>query len=252
MKGLTPIITVLIIVVVATSMVTLFWVFVSGMFVNLKATGDTQVNQSTGTLSSCVRVDSVSGNKIYVRNCGSGVIIPGNVNVFLDDSIMNVTVENISVDELECSEADEDSPISVVCPAGYTIKSIESSIYVNASSQTYCANQDTGAYCSRYCDYADSCLGGSSCSFTADNGACGGDPCPNTYKKLVLSVNCNANVTQDAIGKDEVGTFDLSSTSGISVGYHTLRVSTDRGTTDVSIEAYSNSGIVSLRPVRYE
>ncbi|MFH1229262.1 MAG: LamG-like jellyroll fold domain-containing protein [Candidatus Aenigmatarchaeota archaeon] len=106
-----------------------------------------------------------------------------------DDSSSNFN-SGVVVNTGSCSLAAENSQITVSCPAGGVISSVESSVYVDGSSPASCSNPDPSGYAYRYCDYANSCLDQSICSFYASNTNCGGDPLFGFTKNLILKVDC--------------------------------------------------------------
>ena len=97
MKGLAEIINVLLIVIVGISLVSIMWLFVFSTFDTLKSSGDSTLNTSVGTLSSCMRIESLSGNNIYIRNCGSGYITNTTISAYLDDMPLKFSMSNISL-----------------------------------------------------------------------------------------------------------------------------------------------------------
>ncbi len=86
--------------------------------------------------------------------------------------------------------------ISLNCPSGSFISSIERADYVNADSQ-YSCTQSGRVSCIGRCSAPNiegsperSCMGQPGCSFAVGNAVCGGDPCPGRQKKLIFNVNC--------------------------------------------------------------
>jgi len=50
-------------------------------------------------LSGCLKIDAVSGNKIYLRNCGKGVITNNSLSVFIDDVKVGHSLTEIGEDQ---------------------------------------------------------------------------------------------------------------------------------------------------------
>jgi len=101
MKALTPIVTVILILLMAIAMVILLWVFVSETFTSLTSSGESTVGETLVTISSCMKIESVLGNQVYVRNCGEGVITEDTLGVYLDDVSLGVTMNPNIINEDE-------------------------------------------------------------------------------------------------------------------------------------------------------
>lgn len=109
-----------------------------------------------------------------------------------------------------CGTAPEHSITSVSCPAGQTITSVSFASYGTPTGTC-------GAFKTSSCNASNStsvataaCVGKSSCSITADNGAFG-DPCPGSQKALDLQVQCGGGTATDA-GAVDSGTKTDSGT----------------------------------------
>lgn len=70
---------------IIVALASLFWVFSSTMFSSITQTGTSSISHLTDVMSSCMKIDSIYQNKIYLRNCGQGVITNDTINVYLDD-----------------------------------------------------------------------------------------------------------------------------------------------------------------------
>ncbi|MFW9853018.1 MAG: LamG domain-containing protein [Candidatus Thorarchaeota archaeon] len=93
MKALTPIITAVIIILIALVLVALLWIFVFETFSSLRTSGESTVEETLVTISSCMKIDSVIGNKIFVRNCGPGSITEDTLEIYLDDIPLGVAMD---------------------------------------------------------------------------------------------------------------------------------------------------------------
>ncbi len=67
--------------------------FLSSMFAGTAETTSQQIEQQLGAMSSCMQLDGVSFDKVYVRNCGSGSLY--NFSVYVDGE--NIAVTNSPV-----------------------------------------------------------------------------------------------------------------------------------------------------------
>jgi len=92
MKAVTQIIAVIIIISLSIALVALFWIFISGTFTSLTSSGESTVGETLVTISSCMKIESVSGNKVFVKNCGEGSITEDTLNVYLSDIPFNFTM----------------------------------------------------------------------------------------------------------------------------------------------------------------
>jgi hypothetical protein len=97
MKGIAQIVGVIMVIIIGVGLVSL----VSGLFFNtfntIEGSGDATVNSSMETLSSCMRAESVSGNLVYLRNCGSGIVTKDTVGVYIDDASMTASTPTNSI-----------------------------------------------------------------------------------------------------------------------------------------------------------
>ncbi len=233
MKAVSQIITLVIIIVIAISLVTLLWLFISEYYISLTSSGESTINETLIVLSSCMKIDSVSGNKLFLRNCGKGSITEDTLKVYLDEEPVDFSMDPSIY---KCSNADEYSTITVSCPNGLVISSIEDSVYVDRDSPASCSNPDPAGYsCNGYCYYADNCIGKNSCSFDVINDNCV-DPCPGQGidKKLILNVGCGGKTIID---EDEVGTVTLYDLWGLSLGEHLLKATNPKATAEMLVES---------------
>lgn len=102
MRGISTIIELLLILLVLTSLATLFWMFTSGTIKELTLSGTQRTEKTREILSTCMVVDSANGNNIYIKNCGDGVIVNKSLGVFLDGERIefNMTPESIKKGEI--------------------------------------------------------------------------------------------------------------------------------------------------------
>ncbi len=85
MKAVSPIITVILILLILSAIIILFWAFLSDLFSETTERGETEVTHLTETISSCMKIESMSQNKLYLRNCAEGVITNSGLNVYIND-----------------------------------------------------------------------------------------------------------------------------------------------------------------------
>ncbi len=93
MRAITPVFSVLLIVVLSVTMVSILWLFMTGALNSLTSTGTSTVSESMTTISSCMKIESVYGNSVSLRNCGNGVITGDTLSVYIDDIPLGVVYE---------------------------------------------------------------------------------------------------------------------------------------------------------------
>ncbi|NIM46644.1 MAG: hypothetical protein GTN40_00580 [Candidatus Aenigmarchaeota archaeon] len=140
MRGLSAIVTLLLVLLILIFLTTLFWLFTFGTVKELTESGTERTTRTREILSTCMIVDSIHKNNIYIKNCGSGVIVNDSLNVFLDDEPLefNMTPETIrkgeigtiTVDILGISIGDYDLKISN--PSLQIVQRVESLLHNSA------------------------------------------------------------------------------------------------------------------------
>lgn len=94
MRAITPVFSVLLIIVLSVAVVGFYWLFVTGTFNLLAWSGTSTVNESMTTISSCMKIEAVYGNQVSIRNCGKGVIALNSLSAYLDDVPLNIFSTN--------------------------------------------------------------------------------------------------------------------------------------------------------------
>jgi len=82
MKGITAIITVILLLLIAVVMVGFAFTFFQGIFDTTSASAEAQVQQTSNQLGKAIRIDSAAGVNAYIRNVGSVDILIGEVSVY--------------------------------------------------------------------------------------------------------------------------------------------------------------------------
>ena len=93
--------TVIIIITITIALMALFWLFISGTYTSLTSSGESTVSGTLVTISSCMKIESVSGNKVYVKNCGEGSVTNDTLKIYLNDVPLNFTMSPTIVSEDE-------------------------------------------------------------------------------------------------------------------------------------------------------
>ncbi|MBI5346993.1 MAG: type IV pilin N-terminal domain-containing protein [Candidatus Aenigmarchaeota archaeon] len=92
-KGITPVIAIVLLLMITIAIVGFSFTFLSGMFQTTTETTGKQIAHQLGAMSSCMQIDSIYGNNVYIRNCGSGSLY--NFSVYVDGK--NIAVQNPSL-----------------------------------------------------------------------------------------------------------------------------------------------------------
>ncbi len=95
-KGLTAIVAVVLLLMIGVSSAVLFYLFSSSTQSQaqsmVKTTTIEQTERMKEQATTCVRIENVVGNKIFLRNCGAGIINNETISVYLDSIPLDVTV----------------------------------------------------------------------------------------------------------------------------------------------------------------
>lgn len=90
---------IVLIIVIVIAIVSLFWTFSTEIFTSLTETGETQMTHITEVMSSCMRIEFASQNKINIKNCGTGIITNDSLHVFIDDKEFDYFMSPESITE---------------------------------------------------------------------------------------------------------------------------------------------------------
>jgi hypothetical protein len=102
MRGISAVIQLILILFIIITLAALFWLFTSGTIKSLTSSGTERTEKTREILSTCMIVDSVSKNKIYIKNCGHGIIANDSLNIYIDDEPLrfNMTPETVKKGEV--------------------------------------------------------------------------------------------------------------------------------------------------------
>lgn len=92
MRGVSAIIELLLITLLLISLVSLLWLFTSGTINVITRSSTNQTQRTQEIFSTCMIVDSIKGNTVYLKNCGYGVIVNDSLGVYLDDMSLRYTM----------------------------------------------------------------------------------------------------------------------------------------------------------------
>jgi hypothetical protein len=83
MKGISEFVLSLLLILILVSTITIVWLYYYGYLKFIESNSDT--SQLGESLSSCMKIDSMSANKIYIKNCGNGVINNVSLAIYIDE-----------------------------------------------------------------------------------------------------------------------------------------------------------------------
>lgn len=101
MKSVSTIIAIVLIMIILVALVSLFWLFASNLFTSMTQTGTASTTHMTESMSSCMKIESSVQNKIYLRNCGHGLITNNSLNIYLDDDPFGFNMTPSSINDGE-------------------------------------------------------------------------------------------------------------------------------------------------------
>jgi hypothetical protein len=95
MRGVSQIVLMLLILVIAIFSISVLWLSFYGIFGKTASAGNTSALGNA--LSSCMSIDSVKDNKVYLRNCGDGIVTNNSLRVYFDNAPVNFSMNPISL-----------------------------------------------------------------------------------------------------------------------------------------------------------
>ena len=102
-------------------------------------------------------------------------------------AVSNVTITCTNV--VVCASADENTTLSLTCPAGQKISAIDFASYGTPSGSCGSFSISSCNATVSTMDVGSACLGFNACSIAATNGTFG-DPCVGTFKRLFVQARC--------------------------------------------------------------
>ncbi len=99
MKAISAIIVVVLLLLISISLISVVYVWSSALTGTVTSTTEETTSELTKQLSGCLKIDAISKNQIYLRNCGKGVITNNSLSVFIDDVKVGHSVEEIGEDQ---------------------------------------------------------------------------------------------------------------------------------------------------------
>ncbi len=114
-KGLTAVIALVLLLMMTVAGAGFFYIF-SHAFLskgqyNVENTATTAIEQMRNLTTTCMSVDSVFGNKLYLRNCGTGKIINSSLRIYLDGAPVGHNLR-VDIDENKVGVVELDREIT--------------------------------------------------------------------------------------------------------------------------------------------
>jgi len=101
MKGVSEFVLILLILIIAIESLLFVWLFYNSMFGSVTTEDTSNLGEA---LSSCMKIDSARNNKIYLRNCGTGVVRNGSTSVYMDEAPLAFTMNPSSIGKGQVAE----------------------------------------------------------------------------------------------------------------------------------------------------
>lgn len=98
MHGISAIIAAVLLLLISISLASLAYVWLSGTFVSVSGSGQTQVENAGSLLKAGMKIESVSGDKVYIRNTGDSDLT--DIAVYVDElpkKIITMTIDGTGV-----------------------------------------------------------------------------------------------------------------------------------------------------------
>ncbi len=86
MKGITPVIAIILLLLITISMVGFAFMWFTRMAETASQAGTLQLNQTIGQMSQKVRIDNINGNTLTVRNIGTQAIPSSSLAFYVDNA----------------------------------------------------------------------------------------------------------------------------------------------------------------------
>jgi len=102
MEGISDVIAVVMILMITVALASLGYIFFTGTFSSITNITQQSVNQTTTGLLQSFKVESASGNIVYIRNTGTGSIVNDSIRLYVDDIPMSISIpkQNIGPGEI--------------------------------------------------------------------------------------------------------------------------------------------------------
>jgi len=101
MIGFSQFLSLILIFVILVSLTSFLVLYFTGYFNTITSAYNSNVGD---VISSCMKIESAKNNKIYLKNCGSGVIKKDKLNIMIDNDLFNFSMNKDNVEKSEIAE----------------------------------------------------------------------------------------------------------------------------------------------------
>ena len=117
-KGISDIITIIILLLVAVSLAGAFFIWAGRTTTTMTESAGAQINQTSQALGQRVRIDSASGTTFVLRNIGSSQVSPNTTALFVNGAVTSFVCQKSPIPVGEFAIC----TLSAACPVGNSIK----------------------------------------------------------------------------------------------------------------------------------
>ena len=99
MKGVSNILILILLAMLSVSITYMVYVFLIETTSSTTQSGTQITDSALSSFSSCIRIESVSGNKAFLRNCGEGVVTQSSLGMYMDEIALSFIMSPASISE---------------------------------------------------------------------------------------------------------------------------------------------------------
>ena len=209
MRGITPIIAIILLLMITIALVGFAFVFLSGVFESVANATETQAVQQAKKFGENFRIDAIGGNRVVIRNLGTTDL--SSLKFYVDGRDVNYTGPSslekggIATFILDLNATPNPSSLQVSSPSKEVSRDVKALLYKPCASDSECALSDyclnstaLRNYTTTACgsdgrctqNYADiACASDKICENAACNPRCRGDVIPCSSAKI-YSCSC--------------------------------------------------------------
>ncbi len=131
MKGITPVITVILLLLVSIAVIGFAFSFFQRTVGTTAAEGESNVRSAVNVSSLAVRIDNAKNNAVAIRNMGSGTILLDTLSAYVNSSKAFSTVTTCTVSGVPATEisSGQVAVCTLPCAANYPVRIVTSGGY---------------------------------------------------------------------------------------------------------------------------
>jgi hypothetical protein len=99
MRGISTAIFLIMFLMISVSITYLLYISLTSTFSSVEQAGSDTSDQTLSSMSSCIRVESVSDSRLFVRNCGEGYVTEQNLGIYIDETYAGFSMIPSSLSE---------------------------------------------------------------------------------------------------------------------------------------------------------